>query len=262
MHPPSPTSHDGRWVSSPGNRGRTIERAFDVLRCVEGRRAPMRLSEISRSTGLHIATVQRITGILVRLGFLSSTEDGYLLGAEFLAGAHSFVMQDPLLNYAKPILTELCHSTGLTASVYVRSGLERILIARVEAPEPMRYQFPLGRRLELDVGAGKVLLAFAPEELLEEYLEAYDGRRLANGSWQSPERLRSEIAVITQTGSHIGLSERHVGTVSAATAIRSTRGKMLGALNVVSDVRQTSEAEIEQFVPDVVRAAEFIGAHF
>ena len=222
----------------------------------------MRLSEISRTTGLHIATAQRITGILVRLGFLNSTEEGYLLGPEFLSGAHSFVMQDPLLNHSTPVLSELSESTGLTASVYVRSGLERILIARVEAPKPMRYQFPLGRRLDLDVGAGKVLLAFMPEKLLEEYFDTYEGRRLSDGSWQSSDQLRAEIAVIAQTNSHIGLSERHIGTVSAATAILSTQGRVLGALNVVSDVRQTSEEEIAQFVPDVARAAELIGAHF
>lgn len=249
-------------MSSSGNHGRTIERAFDVLRCVEERRAPMRLSDISRATGLHIATVQRITGTLIRRGFLNSSEEGYLLGPEFLSGAHSFVMQDPLVNVAKPVLTELCEATGLTASVYVRSRMERILIARVEAPESMRYQFPLGRRLDLDVGAGKVLLAFMPQALLDDYFAGYEGRRLANGSWQSPEKLRSEISTIAQTNSHIGLSERHVGTVSAATAIRSTQGRALGVLNVVSDVRCTSESDIEQFLPDVGRAADLIGAHF
>src|SRR5690625_889976 len=194
----------------------------------------MRLSDISRHTGLHLATTQRIVATLVRAGYAQSSEAGYTLGPVVLAQAHSFVLQNPLVTAARPVLSELSESTQLTSSVYVRSGPERILIERVDAPEPMRYQFPIGRRLPLDVGAGETLLAFMPEEELGHYLENYPGRTLASGTDQTAETLRAQLSEIQASGYHVVLSERHLATVSAAAVIRSSKGEVVGALNLVA----------------------------
>ncbi|GAA1183851.1 IclR family transcriptional regulator [Nesterenkonia xinjiangensis] len=246
-------------MNTSGNKGRTLERAFDVLRSLENARSPIRLSEVSRETGLHIATTQRIMATLVNSGYAQTSENGYTLGPVALAQAHAFVLQDPLVKAARPVLTELSDSTGLTASIFVRSGFDRILTARVEAPEPMRYQFPIGRRLPLDVGAGKPLLAHLPDEELQEYFEDYSGPRLASGEQQTAESLRSELSEIRETGYHLGLSERVLGTVSVAAVIRSARGEVAGVLNIVAHDDTVSVEALRRRVPEVLRAAELIG---
>ncbi len=246
-------------MSASGNQGRTLERAFEILRCLEEARAPIRLSEIAKTTDLHLATTQRTISTLMRLGYVQSSGTGYSLGPVVLAQAHSFVLQDPLVKAARPVLAELSDSTGLTASIFVRSGFERILTARVEAPEPMRYQFPIGRRLPLDVGAGKPLLAHLPEDELEEYFEDYADLRLATGQRQTAESLRAELSEIRESGYHLGVSERVLGTVSVAAAVRSTRGDVPGALNIVAHDDTVSVDALRRRVPEMLRAAELIG---
>ncbi|MDR8019321.1 IclR family transcriptional regulator [Nesterenkonia aerolata] len=242
------------------NRGRTLERAFGILRCLETSRSPMRLSEVARAAGLHIATAQRILGTLIELGYVQLSDQRYSLGPVVLAQAHAFVLQDPVAKAAQPVLAELSQDTGLTSSVWVRVGAERILTVRIEAPTPLRYQFPVGRRLPLDVGGGKVLLAHMPEEEAEALLADYTGRTLATGNEQTRDDLLEEMAEIRAQGYYLADSERHLGSRSVTTIIRTEEGGVVGALNVVSTDEATGADELRRRVPDLLRAAELIGS--
>jgi DNA-binding IclR family transcriptional regulator len=59
-------------------------------------------------------------------------------------------------------LEDLPREAGLAASLFVRTGISRAVIARVEGSNPLRYELPIGNRLPLHVGAGKVLAAHLP----------------------------------------------------------------------------------------------------
>ncbi|WBL18759.1 hypothetical protein [Citricoccus sp. NR2] len=52
------------------------------------------------------------------------------------------MVQDRLALIAPSILSDITHHTGLTSSVFVRTGDERVLIARCESPSPLSYQVP------------------------------------------------------------------------------------------------------------------------
>lgn len=250
--------HAGGGVLN-SNQGRTVVRSFQILRALEVPNAPVRLSEIARETGLHIATTQRTLNTLVKLGQVQQSEAGYSLGPEIVAQAHAYLLQDPLIKAAHPILVEVADSTGCTASLFVRSGLDRILIARFQAREPMRYEFPIGGRLPLDAGAGKVLLAFMPDGELDIYLREYTGFKLASGERQTKESLRAQLAVIRENGYGMSESERIIGTVSAATIIRNSRGSAVGALNIVAHDDSKATEALRKKIPELLRASGRIG---
>lgn len=241
------------------NQGRTVSRAFHILRALEVPYAPVRLSEISRKTGLHISTTQRILNILVDLGQVNLYESGYSLGPEILAQAQSYLLQDPLIQSSHSVLIELAESIGCTASVFVRSGRERILVARVQSPEPARYQFPIGSRLPLDAGAGKILLAFMPEDELEMYLAEYTGHEFASGERQTAGSLRAQLSAIRESGFQLSESERIPGTVSIATVIHNSRGHMVGTLNIVSHDDIIPAESLRKRIPELLRASSLIG---
>ena len=241
------------------NQGRTLERALDVIECVEASRTPLKLTQISKATGLHITTTQRITTTLARRGYLNSTEAGYTLGPVVLAHAHAFMLQDRLASVSHPVLQNLTETTGFTSSVYVRSGWSRILVARVEPPESLRYRFPIGQRLDLDVGGGKVLLAAVAPEELDDFLKEYSGLALANGRQQTADSLRSELAEAAATGTYESHSERYPGTVSLTAAITDSRGTVIGVVNLVTTEETISEDGLARFRSRVIQAARVIG---
>lgn len=230
-------------MAAPSNQGRTLERALDILECVETARAPMKPAHVARETDLHITTVQRIASTLCRRGFLTLSDGGYLIGPVALAQAHTFLLQDRLSLVAEPVLQEITTATGLTSSVYVRTGWSRILVARIEAPTPLRHHFAIGQRLPLDVGSGKVLLAQMSEEELDEFLANYLPRTLANGTVQEAADIRAQVAAIHADRWHLGRSEGRPA-ISLTVPLQGSSGASLGSLSIISDNDKTDAEEM------------------
>ncbi|MGP5573433.1 IclR family transcriptional regulator domain-containing protein, partial [Corynebacterium casei] len=101
--------------------------------------------------------------------------------------------------------------TSLTSSVFVPSGDHRILISRVEAPNALGYEFPIGQILSLTLGGGKVLLAHKSPEDQERIIEESASTTLADFKTQTPETLRTDIKQILETGIFVSSSERSQG---------------------------------------------------
>ncbi|MBG6085089.1 IclR family transcriptional regulator [Zhihengliuella flava] len=241
------------------NRGRTVERALDIVDYVSTVRSPVKLSQISRETGLHLATAQRIAATLVGRGYLRTTDAGYVVGPSVLSLARAFTLQDRLSVASFPVLQGLTASSGLTSSIYVRTGDSRVLTCRVEAPQPLRYQLPIGHRLELTRGGGKVLLAFLPEADFQEVMEGFHSQELANGRNQTREDLEREIDVIRTRGYYLSVSERHLGTVSLTAPIRTVDGEIAGAVNIVAHDDTLSPEEMTELRPQLMNATRTIG---
>lgn len=219
----------------------------------------MKLSHIAKATGLHIATTQRIAATLVRRGYLRASDAGYTLGPIVLAHAHAFARQDRLSLVAYPILRELTASTGHTSSVYVTSGASRILVARVEAPNPLSYQVPVGQRLGLDIGGGKVLLSQLSEEEQDAFLEHYEGVTLADGRRQTSEDLRADLDSIRASGYYISRSERHAGAASITAPLSDSDGHPSGAVNLVAHEGVHDNVDMGSYRSPLIQAARLIG---
>lgn len=242
------------------NQGRTLERAFDVIECVSSSSDPLTLTQISKATGLHIATTKRILGTLERRLYLKQAPNGYTLGPQVLPHAHAFLLQDRLALISPPILRDLTTVTSLTSSVFVASGDQRILISRVEAPNALGYEFPIGQVLSLTLGGGKVLLAHKPAEEQERIIEAADSTPLADQKVQTPETLRADIEQILDTGIFVSASERSHGTVSLTAPIRNGDDTVIASINITGHDGLTNAEDILQHQANVLQAARRISS--
>jgi IclR family acetate operon transcriptional repressor len=238
---------------------RSVERALDVLELLERSDRPLRLVDLSRGTGLHAATALRIVGVLQRRGLVQQEGGEYRLGAGALGLAHGFLVSDPLTNRARGVLQQLADSTHLTASLYVRTGHERILTARVDGRDPLRYQLPVGRRLSLVVGAGKTILAFTTADEREAVLAHHGETRDANGSPVSVEELRSSLDEIHRNGFHVSIAERDVAVAAVSAPVFDQQGAVIGAVSASGPAEHNERAGLEALVPEIRRAAQAVG---
>ena len=211
---------------------RSLERAIDVLEVLEAARTPLRLSEIARRAGLHVATTQRILGALESRGRVEQGAGGYRTGVAMLFGAHAYLATNPVAVAAPPVLQELASATGLTASVFVRLGDARAVVARVEGKNPLRYVLPIGQRLPLHLGAGKVLAAHMPEDELQALLDTIDKVVHADGRTRSQADFRAELRTIRQQGWCQSLDERVVGAASLGAPVFGADGACIAAASV------------------------------
>lgn len=198
---------------------RSLERAIDVLEVLEAAQTPLRLSEVARRAGLHVATTQRILGALESRGRVEQDTAGYRTGVAMLFGAHAYLAADPVAAAAPLVLQQLATATGLTASVFVRAGDSRAVVARVEGKNPLRYVLPIGQRLPLHVGAGKVLAAYLEPAELDDLLSRAEDLTRASGQRLTTEEFRAELATIRRQGWAESVDERVIGASSIAAPV-------------------------------------------
>jgi DNA-binding IclR family transcriptional regulator len=255
---PTPVAETAGPATSQGTL-RALDRALDVLEVLERAEGSLRLTQIARQAGLHPATTLRILGVLQRRGFVTAESQAYRLGAATLATAHGFLVADPMVQAAKPILRELSATTKLTASLHQRSGMQRILVARVDGDDPLRYQLPIGQRLPLHLGAGKVIAADLDADELNTLFGAVEELRTASGVVLLEADFRSQLHEIAAQGWHLSLHEREMGAIGLSVPVRRVGGPVVAALSLSGPSEHHSPDELVAWVPEAQRAAVAIG---
>ncbi|WP_018762589.1 IclR family transcriptional regulator [Arthrobacter sp. 135MFCol5.1] len=238
---------------------RSVERAFEVVDFLSNSGKPARLADVARGTGLHIATAQRMLRVLERTNYVAQDSAGYSIGPAALAAAHSFLVGNNLVLTATPVLQELAAALGLTASLSVRLGASRILVARVEGSSPLRYQLPLGGRLPLHLGGGKVFLAYMDDVSRAAALGDMVQMETASGSIVTMPDFMASLNEIASRGYAVSRNERVAGAVSVSAPVRRD-GDLLGVVQVVGPEETLTPELLSQATRDVVNAGASIAA--
>ncbi len=244
---------------SPSLTMRSLERALDVLGVLERTRKPLRLTDIARESRLHIATTQRILSVLQQHGYVAQEPGGYTIGVTALANAHGYLVSSALPQISTPILRDLAAATSLTASISVPVDLGRVLIGRIDGPRPLRYQLPIGQRLPIHVGAGRVVAALLPERDLSRLIAEVIPFRLPSGEAVSEMEFRSGLAQVRDQGYVFSSGERTPGAASIGAPVLDSEGHLTAMLQIAGQIEDVRPGEIERYVAEISQAASAIG---
>ncbi|WP_107775112.1 IclR family transcriptional regulator [Nocardioides sediminis] len=239
---------------------RSLERAIDVLEVLEAARTPLRLSEVARRAGLHVATTQRILNVLEARRRVEQGPTGFRTGVAMLFGAHAYLASNPIAVAAPLVLQELASATGLTASVFVRAGDSRAVVARVEGKNPLRYLLPIGQRLPLHLGAGKALAAYMDPTELDETLDRVGVLSRASGDVVDRQALRAELDDIRRHGVAFSTDERVVGASSVAAPVMNASGECVAAIQVAGPTGTEIFSDMSGLGVEVRQAAAALAA--
>jgi DNA-binding IclR family transcriptional regulator len=242
----------------PAANMRSLERALDVLDVLHFSTQPLRLSEVARRAGLHIATTQRILNVLEKRGRAERDANGYRSGMSSLFGAHSYLLSSPLVAAARPVLQDLADATGLTSSLFARSGSSRAVISRIDGTSPIRYVLPTGERLPLTQGAGKVLAAYLPKKDLDAILAEAGEIITADGTRVTKKAFAAEMAAIRAQGYAVSFQGRVVGVASLAAPILDRDMTCIAGVQVAGTVQDLTPERVPDLSAEVRRAAAAI----
>lgn len=241
---------------------RSLERALHLLAVLEEEGWPMGLTELGRSSQLSKATVLRIVSVLEKYGFAEKRRGRYRLGAAVLPLAHAYVLGNELTRVALPVLQELAQTSEETASLYVRLRFKRILVQRVEGLHPLRFILPIGERLPLHVGAGKVLAAAMSPGELQQMLDELGEMYLSSGERLTRKALLAELDRVRRQGYSVSHGERMVGTVAVAAPVVDADGRTIAAVSVVGATDRLTPKKIEWLTIEVRGAAKAIAERY
>ncbi len=194
-------------------------------------RGEVRADELGLLLEMPVSTVYRYLRTLGDFGFVDRHGGLFRLGPKLLIGTGANVSSERLIRHADPILRMLVDETGETAAVVRRIGLSSICLHQIESDAALRVTLEPGAMLPLTAGApGRVLLAFAPGEVLEEVLAQGVSSR-ARGD-PTAEELRDRLGDVVMTGMATSEDELFDGAVALAAPVFREDG-IVGAIAVI-----------------------------
>ncbi len=250
-------------LADSGTRSiRSVERAIDVLYSLECASHPMGLSELGRAVGMPKATVLRLLGVLMKRGLAEKVLGRYQIGVGTVPMAHAFLIGSSLSKAALPVMQELAVATEETISLFVRLGFSRVIVQRVEGKHPLRYVLPVGQRLPLHLGAGKILAAAMSDEEVHEMLGQVGDIRRADGEMVTAEAFMAELQQVRKQGFSISINERTLGTASVCAPVVGPDGSTLAVISIIGPTDCVTPDKIPQFSIEVRHAARAIAERY
>ena len=251
-------------MTAPTDKVQTLNRAVKILECFTQENPELGVREVARKIPLSISATGRLMLAMKELGILSQNPMTriYSIGPRVLTWAGTYLSTSDIRNIAYPFLDELHRTTSETISLYILDGNERVCIERLESTQNVRFVAPrVGRHLPLHAGsAGKVLLAYLPDNRQEEILNEPVLLRLTEKTIVDPIALRKELSQIREQGYSISNGEWILDASGIAAPIFDRDGVITAALTISGPTQRFTEEIIPEYIECIRRAAADISA--
>jgi IclR family acetate operon transcriptional repressor len=222
----------------------SIDRAVAILRCFDGRKPELGISEISRSTGLSTSTVHRLLGAMQENHLVRQTgTKRYGLGPLLLQLANSGAMPRTLREAALPFMTDLRDEFDETIGLHELHGDHRIVAAQVESHQELRRTYTdIGVPIRLAYGGpGKAIMAALPSAELDRHLSA-PLQPITTATIVAPAEIEQELQAARLRGYTESKGQRTVGIYAVAAPVFDHTQRVVGALGAsVPEVRMDAE---------------------
>ena len=152
---------------------RAVERALDVLMCFSSQTPELSMTQISELVGINKSTVHRLLATLEGKRFVErDTVTGlYRPGIRLLQMAFLTLEHNDLRRLASPFLHNLCDQFRENVNLSVLDDADVVYLDVIESPQRVKLAAAPGQRLPaFCTASGKAILAFLPEEKLQDIL--------------------------------------------------------------------------------------------
>ena len=240
--------------------GRSVtSRALTILDAFDASAPRLSLSEIAERSGTPLTTTHRLLAELTEWGALQRRADGrYEIGRKLWDLGLLAPVQMELRQVAAPFMQDVHTAIRDTVQLAVREGLSALYVERISGRESVPVVSQVGSRLPLHAtGVGKVLLAAAPQDVVERALRSLT--RITRNTVVEPGRMRRELAEVRRRRYARTSEEMSAGAASLAVPVqveRSTGPVVVAALGIVVPPHRR---DLPRLVPVLEVAARGIG---
>lgn len=241
----------------------SLARGLLVIQAFSPQSPQMTISQLSVKTGLSRAAVRRCLYTLTKLGF-AGVEDGsrYALRPRMLTLSNTYSTSNTLSTAAQPILERMTSALRESFSVATLDGDDIVYIARSSASRVMSDDLHIGSRLPAYcTSMGRILLAFLPQDQLEQYLARVVLTPHTPRTVTNVEKLRLSLRNVRRHGYALVDQEYEIGLRSLAVPVYSPTGKVVATLNLSGSAPRMPVYDMQaRFLPHLRNAATELGA--
>lgn len=216
------------------------------------------VARLAADLGEPRSSIYRLLAALQRLEFVEpgSTRGAYRLGVKLLSLGSAVQARFDERAAALPEMEALHRQTGETIFLCVRHGFQAVCIERIEGERVQSLALRLGGSLPLHVGAApRVLLAFEPDELWQEYVGGWEPERLTAKTLVSRRALFAALEEIRELGYAISDEDVTAGIAAIGAPVRDYSGRVCAALSI-SGTRPLILGNVRDVTEKTVAAAD------
>lgn len=239
---------------------RAVTRAMDVLLSLED--GPQSLAKIADATGLTKPTAHRLLATLSRnqLVIQNPWTSDYMLGPGCLGIANAVLTGLGGLGLmAQDILEGLVKASQESVALHVPAGTQRVCVAQVPSPQPVRYTADVGAAKPMYTGAmGKILLAFAHEQDRRELFTRLTLTPVTPLTIVDRDELEIQLAEVRKQGYAVSRGEQADGVASISAPVFAASGHVMAAVSILGPSTRMEDDTMTKLRPLVVRAGQEI----
>jgi DNA-binding IclR family transcriptional regulator len=239
---------------------RAVSRAMDLLLALE--EGPQSLAKIADATALTKPTAHRLLATLSRnqLVIQNPWTSDYMLGPGCLGIANAVLRGLGGLGLiAHDILERLAEVSQETVALHAPAGTQRVCVAQVPSPQPVRYTASVGAAKPLYTGAmGKILLAFAHEEDRRELFSRLALLPVTPATITDRDELEIQLAEARRRGYAVSRGEQADGVASISAPVFAANGHVMASVSILGPSIRMSDLTMATLRPVVIEAGQEI----
>ena len=236
-------------------RPSVTSRVLGILAAFDEHRPRLTLTEIADAAGLPVSTAHRLVGELQSWDALERDLDGrYVIGQRLWKVGTLAPVARELRQASLPGMQDLYEATHENVQLAVREGLTAQYVETIRGKQSVPVLSRPGVPLPLHAtGVGKVLLAYAPRDVLEPCLESL--KPVTRYTITERGRMLRELASVRRLGYARTVEEMGYGTCSLAVPVLDGSGAVVAALGLVT---RTVRKDLVKFAPALLVASASI----
>lgn len=224
----------------------TVEKALRLLELLSTHDTPVRLSELSRESGMNKSTAYRMLETMRQMGYVQQDEPGgrYMITSRmWQIGVRAFQRID-IRNLARPFLETLSRDTDEPAVLAIIEGSDVVIVDRCASSQAVQTISQVGSRTPLHCSSlGKAYLMVDPQTklaALKRPLQQFTPKtitRLAD--------LQANIEACIAQGQAAAFDEYREGVSGVSAPVLGSDGKVHGMIGITLPTPRASGAAFE-----------------
>jgi len=236
-------------------RPSVTSRVLAILAAFDEHHPRLTLTELAQAADLPVSTAHRLVGELQAWDAVERDADGrYVVGRRLWKLGTLAPVARELREASLPAMQDLYEATHENVQIAVREGATALYVERIHGTSSVPVLSRPGVPLPLHAtGVGKVLLAYAPREVVEECVENL--KPITRYTITERGRMLRELASVRRLGYARTVEEMGYGTCSLAVPVLGPGDEVVASLALVT---RTVRQDLVKFVPALQVAAASI----
>ena len=233
---------------------RSIQRVSEIIELLQ-EHGPMGTTEITESLDVPTSTAHDYLSSLYDLEYLVKTEGKYNLGLRLLD--HGIAARDrhAIADIGKQTITQLANETGEAAWLVTEEHGRAVYLDYALGEHAVQTHARIGTRSYLhQLASGKSILAYLPEERVDEIIDRHGLEQRTPHTIDSREGLLEELKATRERGYAINDQEAVEGARALGKAI-VVGGDVVGAISIVGPANRLTDKQLADGTVDQIRGA-------